>query len=192
MIGYTDFAANTNPDVPDPFLHKVAMLIPRGNGVPVYPVTEHGSSDIRASDTGVRQPRTSSTGDVCPIRRTVPTTVTSNTEGVFVEALINQNTNTELRRSMFPLGITPDLDRSTGAFYYAVGEADDPNIKRIGHARLSREKQKGKHDRDDDDIDDDGKNHGDDDDDDDDGWNDDVDDDDDNDGDQGQCRRRRR
>ena len=84
---------------------------------------------------------------------------------------------------MFPLGITPDLDRLVGAFYYAVGQADDPNVNRIGHARLSREKQKGKHDRDDDDIDDDGKNHDDDDDDDDDGWKDDVDDDDDNDGD---------
>ena len=70
-----------------------------------------------------------------------------------------------------------------GAFFYAVGEAEDLDIKRIGHARLSREKQKGKHDRDDDDTDDDGKNHGDDDDDDDDGWKDDDDDDDDNDGD---------
>jgi hypothetical protein len=84
---------------------------------------------------------------------------------------------------MVPLGITPDLDRSTGAFYYAVGEADNPDVKRIGHARLSREKQKGKHDRDDEDTDDDGKNHGEDDDDDDDGWNDHDDDDDDNDGD---------
>ncbi len=40
LIGYTDFAGNTNPDVPDPFLHKVAMLLPRGNGDPASTVTE--------------------------------------------------------------------------------------------------------------------------------------------------------
>jgi streptogramin lyase len=181
MIGYTDFAADpTNPDGPD--LHKVAMLIPRGKGDTVYP----------APETAVRTPTQVTPacedsnfkyGDADPKRRKVPTRVTPNAEGVFVEALINQNTEYEMRRSMFPLGITPDLDRSTGAFFYAVGEADNLSVNRIGHARLSREKQKGKHDRDDDDIDDDGINSGADNDDDDDGWADDVDDDDDNDGD---------
>jgi hypothetical protein len=182
MIGYTDFAVDSNPDAPDPFLHKVAMLIPRGKGNVIYPSP---ATAVRTTEQAPAQCATSDFryGDVAPKRRNVPTQVTPNTEGVFVEALISQNTDYEMRRSMFPLGITPDLDRSLGAFYYAVGEADNPEIKRIGHARLSREKQKGKHDRDDDDTDDDGKNHHDDDDDDDDGWKDHDDDDDDNDGD---------
>jgi hypothetical protein len=183
IIGYTDIAADLGGDLQ---LHKVAMLIPRGKGVVINP------SDALAVRTTVPvTPNTEDSifkyGDVSPKRRTVPTTVTETSnpsEGVFVEALINRNTDShEMRRSMVPLGITPDLDRSTGAFYYAVGEADNPDVKRIGHARLSREKQKGKHDRDDEDTDDDGKNHGEDDDDDDDGWNDHDDDDDDNDGD---------
>lgn len=184
MIGYTDVAGDNTPEGEfDPFLHKVAMLIPRGKGAVVYPVsptavrtTQQVFPDCQDSDFRY--------GDVAPKRRNVPTEVTPNAEGVFVEAFVNRNTDNELRESRLPLGITPDLDRSTGAFYYAVGDAtDSPEVKRIGHIRLSREKQKGKHDRDDDDIDDDGKNHGDDDDDDDDGWADNVDDDDDNDGD---------
>jgi streptogramin lyase len=183
MIGYTDFAADTTPDLADPTLHKVAMLIPRGKGNVIYP-----AAPTAARTTVLVTPLCDASdfkyGDVPPKRRKVPTQVTPNTEGVFVEAFVNRNTEYELRESRFPLGITPDLDRSTGAFYYAVGEAtDSPDMKRIGHIRLSREKQKGKHDRDDDDTDDDGKNHHDDDDDDDDGWNDYDDDDDDNDGD---------
>ena len=181
VIGYTDFAANANADAPNPTLHKVAMLIPRGNRVTASLVTDSvartvGQLMAACADSDFRY------GDVPPQRRTVPTLVTANADGIFVEALIDQNTDDEIRRSMFPLGITPDRDRSLGAFYYAVGEAEEIDIKRIGHARLSREKQKGKHDRDDDDIDDDGKKRGDDDDDDDDGKLNQDDDDDDNDG----------
>ena len=184
MIGYTDFAVdNTLGADPAATLHKVAMLIPRGKGSPVTPATP---PVVRTTDQAPAMCDASDFryGDVAPKRRTVPTQVTPNTEGVFVEAFVNRNTeHDEMRRSMFPLGITPDLDRSLGAFYFAVGDAEDLFIKRIGHARLSREKQKGKHDRDDDDTDDDGKDHHDDDDDDDDGWKDHDDDDDDNDGD---------
>ncbi len=186
MIGYTDIAEDTTlaaGPLTDTQLHKVAMLIPRGKGEPVYPVS---TKAVRET-----QPVEPNTVDsffesklVYPKRRTVPTPVTDNAEGIFVEALVNRNSDYEMRHSRFPLGITPDFDRSTGAFFYAVGEAPDAlEVKRIGHARLSREKQRGKHDRDDEDIDDDGKNRGHDDDDDDDGWHNDVDDDDDNDGD---------
>ena len=181
VIGYTDFALNLNPD-PDPDLHKVAMLIPRGNGMTVTPEAAQAVRTVEqvipeCADSDFRY------GDVPPKRRVVPTIVTPNADGIYVEALIDENTEPGMRRSMFPLGITPDRDRSVGAFYYAVGEAESVDVKRIGHARLSREKQKGRHDRDDDDIDDDGKNSGHDDDDDDDGRMNHEDDDDDNDGD---------
>jgi hypothetical protein len=178
--------------------HKVAMLIPKGQGLGVTP----SLGSVPRDDTLTVQPdfvdAVRESNSVRPFPRTVPTEITTNQDGsTFVEALVDKNTKmTETRRSMLPLGITPDRDKAVGAAFYAVGETEEPMmVNRVGFARLPLEYVEGKKYRDDEDWDDDGIKRGVDDDDDDDGiknWDDNdddndgildmVDDDDDNDG----------
>lgn len=179
--------------------HAVSMLSPRFKAT-AKPVTPTVDWVTRTTDT-IQPPRCDATerksGFVSPRQKKVTTRITSKADGKFVEAFINQETNGMLDDSTFPLGIAPDMDRAVGTFFYAVGEAPfgNPVAIRIGLARLPRDNEKGKKDRDDEDRDDDGQKRGDDDDDDDDGRpnyldNDDdddeipdgLDDDDDNDG----------
>jgi streptogramin lyase len=178
MIGFTDHELDSLPQ-----RHKVAMLIPRGNGVNCPPTpmqVQRTEGELLMTPDETSQ---TDCGFVCPIGRTVNTDVDTNGEGTFVQAIINDTQLPSTRSSLVPLGITPDFDRATGSFFFAVGVAEDnPIVKRIGHARLTRDHNKGKHDRDDEDCDDDGKPRGHDDDDDDDGKKNDVDNDDDNDG----------
>jgi hypothetical protein len=177
--------------------HAVSMLSPRftATAQQVAPTVAW----VKRTTHTIQPPRCDETehdtGTVSPVQKKVVTRITSKADGTFVEAFINQETN-GMNDSTFPLGIAPDMDRAVGTFFYAVGEVvGDPFAIRIGLARLPRDNEKGKKDRDDEDPDDDGRKRGDDDDDDDDGSpnyldNDDdddeipdgLDDDDDNDG----------
>jgi hypothetical protein len=123
------------------------------------------------------------TGFVSPRQKKVTTRITSKADGKFIEAFINQDNNVMQDDSTYPLGITPDMDRAVGTFFYAVGGLlpPDPPAIRIGLARLPRDLEKAKKDRDDEDLDDDGKKRGEDDDDDDDGMKNVLDNDDDDD-----------
>jgi hypothetical protein len=178
-IGYTDIdAADLDPK------HVVGMLSPKGRAVRVTPAPVWASKDtdtvIPECDDAIR-----TYGNAPAVARNVPTTITSKNDGTFIEAMIDENTDiTQMRRSFFPLGITPDFDRAVGTFFYAVGENEGILlVNRIGVARLPHDHgHKGKHDRDDEDPDDDGRKRGDDDDDDDDGKKNDLDEDDDADG----------
>lgn len=176
MIGYTD-VDDLGTD------HKVAMLIPSNKVVRVTPAPYPAprSPQTVACDA---QRSESKYGDAQPMKRTVPTRITKKGDGTFVEALVDKNKDFNANASRLPAGIAPDRERSTGAFFYAVGEPAGTSftVKRIGHTRLPRERAKGKHDRDDEDIDDDDKPRGVDDDDDDDGLENGIDNDDDDDG----------
>lgn len=176
MIGYTDIEdLGTN--------HKVAMLIPKNRPVRVSPTSQAAPRDQQAVAC-VADTAESKYGEAQPIRRTVPTRITRKSDGTFVEAFVDKNQGMEINESRLPAGIAPDLHRGTGAFFYAVGEPTSSTfaVKRIGHTRLPRDREKGKHDRDDEDFDDDDKRRGHDDDDDDDGVKNDIDSDDDGDG----------
>jgi hypothetical protein len=179
LIGYTtnDFVGQK---------HKVAMVSPKGYGTVVPPQSRWVTRETRQTQPecvdGVRE-----VGSVCPFERQVPIEVTEKTDGVFIEALVDQNVGVSTHSSRLPLGLTPDRDKAVGAFFYAVGEADGlpsglSTINRVGFTRLPMLNQKGKHHRDDEDCDDDGKKRGHDDDDDDDGHKNHDDADDDGDG----------
>ena len=178
LIGYTDTAELATE-------HKVAMLIPRGKSVPGK-ITAGTAPRVNETVQCVADPGNSTYGEASPIKRTVPARITTNNDGKFVEALVDRNTDMNpTYSSRLPAGIAPDRERSTGAFFYAVGEPHSATpgvLKRIGHARLPRDREKAKHDRDDEDFDDDDKPRGMDDDDDDDGMKNDIDNDDDDDG----------
>ena len=115
------------------------------------------------------------TGEALPMRQTVPGQVVRNGDGTFSEVLTQGYAS-------IPLGITPDLSASSGTFFFAIGDFADGTLKRIARVRLPRKDFHGRHERDDDDGDDDGKRHDRDDDDDDDGKHDSFDSDSDNDG----------
>jgi hypothetical protein len=178
-IGYTDIDTATDE-------HVVAMLSPKGNAVRVYP-SSLWVSKVTQQVTPMCDVADRVSGYAPAVARNVPTTITSKTDGTFIEAMIDENADvTQMRSSRMPLGITPDFDRAVGTFFFAVGETEALTfltVNRIGVARLPHDHgHKGKHDRDDEDPDDDGKKRGDDDDDDDDGKKNDLDEDDDADG----------
>ena len=173
LIGYTD--ADSIGDE-----HRVAMLVPKGNGVNCPPETVWVERDTQVITptcaTAARE-----CGTVCPLTRKVKTTVTTKADGTFIEAFIEEPLDST-RQSRVPLGITPNPDKAVGSFFFAVGDPGALLVNRIGLATLPRESHKGHKDRDDEDCDNDGKKRGDDDDDDDDGIKNNVDDDDDGDG----------
>jgi hypothetical protein len=92
-------------------------------------------------------------GAAKPTAKTVVATITSKSDGIFVEAQINNPND-----STIPLGITPHPGKAVGTFFYAVGFTNDPNMLRVGFARLPRVHLKGHHEREDKDCNDDGSN----------------------------------
>ena len=173
MIGYTV----TGEDLlAGGMKHAVAMLVPDRDYRYVAPFLSTAPREtLTVPAQGGWGDRSS--GVQPPTPKKVPARVTPTDDGTFIEALIGTNNDSTL-----PLGITPDQGSSVGTFFYAVGQTMNPTVNRVGRVRLPRDGHKGKHERDDDDCDDDGRRGHDDDDDDDDGWKNDLDDDDDNDG----------
>jgi hypothetical protein len=154
MIGYT--ATAPGPTLNAAPQHKVAMLVPKTNGTYVC-----WTPSQTTPGTVLIQPICATaivdSGSTPGIARTVNTMITPEPSGTFVEAYINQNTDTtNPRTSMLPLGIAPDFDKAVGTFFYAVGEPDNPSVDRIGYARLPRKGFKAKHEREDKDCNDDG------------------------------------
>jgi hypothetical protein len=99
-------------------------------------------------------------GSVAPQGKVVQATITTKTDGVFVEAQLDTNGNDD----MSPLGITPNRGKAQGTFFYAVGANSSTTppssscpsgcgADRVGFVRLPMPK-KLKHPRDDDDAED--------------------------------------
>ena len=158
MVGYT--ATNQGQLDPNTGLdftgeHKVAMLVPRAKGKYVGPTPGMANPNPvyiqPICDQAFRD-----AGSIPGHPRTVNARITPDPSGTFVEAFINQNTTPNARTSNNPLGIAPDFDKAVGTFFYAVGQAEDAVVDRIGFARLPRKGLKGKHEREDKDFKDDG------------------------------------
>jgi len=139
VIGYTD-ADQSNS--------RVGMLLP--NRTTIYAPPQCASAPIQTVTVRLLRERASvATGSVAPQGFVVPTTVTSTTDGVFVDAMIGINGGHD---SQSPLGITPAKWKGQGAFFYAVGLAGD-GANRVGFVRLPMPQKVG-HPRDDDDPED--------------------------------------
>jgi hypothetical protein len=154
MIGYTASGLN-----------KVAMVRPADTAAVVSPLTCSTSTtqtNCPAPKTTTKIPATpgqavKDSGSVCPKPKTVDTTITSKSDGTFVEAMIDASSDaTKPSDSTKPLGITPHPGKAVGTFFYAVGQTTNMTIVRVGFARLPRKGLKGKHEREDKDCDDDG------------------------------------
>ena len=115
-------------------------------------------------------------GTAAPMRDTVHAQITDKGDGFFVEGPVGDT------GSMIPLGITPDLSKKVGTYFYAVGltRTAAPSTASARLCCRSKNRKHG-HGRDDDDHDRDGKRDDVDDDDDDDGNKDVSDNDDDDD-----------
>jgi hypothetical protein len=169
-IGYT----NSN-SVNAPENSKVAMLIPRGQFKPAPRYTVTIYPDPAPVDFFKAQ--TAPVNDAAtPQKQTVHGRVHRNNDGVFVEAHVAEGHD-----SISPLGITPDMSKRVGTFFYAVGQPGTVGFNRVGMALIPSKFERHRHGRDEDDHDRDGKRDDQDDDDDNDGKKDNDDDDDDND-----------
>jgi hypothetical protein len=139
VVGYTDA---------EPSNARVGMLLPRRITITVSPATSPVQSNpVSINVLGERANVDS--GSITPHGFVVPATVTTKTDGVFVEALVGLN---GAHDSESPLGITPAKWKGQGAFFYAVGLPGD-GTDRVGFVRLPVV-QRLKHPRDDDDVDD--------------------------------------
>jgi len=155
MIGYTA-TANTSDE------HKVGMLVPKGKGnTKSWTAASAPHKDDHLAANCLTANRSGNT--VPPHARKVMTRISPDAggNGTFIEAFINKNIDpNETQISHVPLGITPNFDKATGTFFYAVGEPSPAlTVDRIGFARLPRANQKGNHEREDKDCDDDGSGH---------------------------------
>jgi hypothetical protein len=139
VVGYTD-AEVSNP--------RVGMVIPQRIPITVTP-TSFTATRQTATITVMGERATVGSGSVTPQGSVIPATVTTKSDGVFVEALVGSNGGHD---SESPLGITPAKWRGQGTFFYAVGLAGD-GADRVGFVRLPMA-QKLKHPRDDDDTND--------------------------------------
>lgn len=153
--------------------HKVAMMFPKRKPVTIYPST--GVAPIEPVDILVQKERAELTSGTVPGEaKIVATKITSNTDGLFIEGLINTGTSADSTSmvssepSLVPLGITANRSKSQGSFFYTVGGSGDATpdpafpdgfppgaafAKRVGHIRLPM-KDRAKFPRDDDDADD--------------------------------------
>lgn len=135
VVGYT----GTGTD-------KVGMLFPRARAVTITP------SQQTITPVTVQVPVTVARADITtdspsPKRKIVNAMITRDaaTGDVFVEAIISSNGND----STLPLGITPNISKAEGTFFYAVGQ-NMTGTNRVGFARLPLP-EKTWHPRDDDD-----------------------------------------
>jgi streptogramin lyase len=165
VIGYTNSAQDQN---------KVAMLFPKGNTVYVAPTTECITPKL-VDVAFVKERAATSSAQTPPMVDTVHAQITDKGDGLFVEAPLGE------LGSMVPLGITPDLSKKVGTYFYAVGFNAETGFNRVGQIVLPTKNRKHNDGRDDDDHDRDGKRDDHDDDDDDDGKKDWEDNDNDND-----------
>ncbi len=165
VIGYTNSAQDQN---------KVAMLFPKGNTIYVAPVTVCIQPTYVTVNFIVEAAMTAK-GTTPAIKKIAHAQITDKADGVFVEGLIGEV------GSMVPLGITADLSRKVGTYFYAVGVNPETGLNRVGQIVLPSKNRKHGHARDDDDHDRDGKRDDQDDDDDNDGKKDYEDNDDDDD-----------
>jgi hypothetical protein len=174
-IGFTD----SNGD-------KVSLLFPKKNAKlvtaePKYVPAESGTI------TGIRENVYPATHPVTPTVAKANTLIYTTTadDGLYRETDISsgQTQNMTPTGSTRPTGMTPDIARRTGSFYYGVGIVAGELIShRIGQLLTPIEPEKELQERrDDDDFDHDGVDNDQDGDDDDDGKADNMDDDDDND-----------
>lgn len=159
MVGYTANDQNGSlSNDPTQDEHKVGVLIPSGQGKTVTP------SSAWASYTTFQIPPTclpapASTGSLTTTIRQVPAKVISESNGTFIEGLINRNADGSAQSSYFPLGIAPAFKKAVGTFLYAVGQPDKGTVNRVGFIRLPRKGFKAKHEREDKDCNDDGTGH---------------------------------
>jgi len=147
VIGYT--AANTN---------KVGMLFPKFQPMFVPPV----KSFVPPQDFPVivNPESAARTDGTAPADAKVVAADTAPCNGTCVEAKVDTvlfTTNPGAAPSLSPLGITPNMSKAQGTFFYTVGltgDAANPSVaKRLGFARLPN-KERIKFARDDDDADD--------------------------------------
>jgi hypothetical protein len=128
-------------------LSKVGMLIPARNTIIASPIP--GSASPTPATVLVISARAPvALGAVTPQPKVVPAQVTTQPDGVYVEAQLDSGND-----DMSPNGITPAKWRGQGTFFYTVGATNNPTADRIGFVRLPMVK-KLKHPRDDDDTDD--------------------------------------
>jgi hypothetical protein len=147
VIGYT--AAQTN---------KVGMLFPTFTAVRVLPTIDAVAPvSFPVLVTKEQAPRNSGTA---PADAKIVVAKTQSCDGICVEALIDTvlfTTNPAAGPSLSPLGITPNMSKAQGTFFYTVGltgDAANPSVaRRLGFVRLPN-KRRVKNGRDDDDTDD--------------------------------------
>jgi outer membrane protein assembly factor BamB len=147
FVGYT---------ASEPANSKVGMLVPRGQSVKCssFPcLTSNSLIPMHPTVTATCVHARRDSGQVSPNPKTVNATITSQSDGTYVEALINTNGND----SQMPLGIAPHPGKAVGNFFYAVGQTANLTIDRVGLARLPR--PQAHHEREDKDDFDDGSMH---------------------------------
>jgi hypothetical protein len=125
----------------------VGMLFPQGPTICVQPSSFPVDRSTVPIDVMGDRANVDS-GTVPPNGKVVQVQVTSQSDGVFVEAQLDSNSNDD----MTPLGITPNKGKAQGTFFYAVG-FNAEGADRVGFVRLPMPKHV-KHPRDDDDDDD--------------------------------------
>ena len=136
VVGYTDAGNN-----------KIGMLFPKGPMTTVYPTTTIVPRNC-TTQTGMSQRANFTAGSVSPTGKIVDATITTKTDGVFVEAQLNTGSDD----SMSPLGITANKGKGQGTFFFAVG-FNPGAADRVGFVRMPMP-QKVRHPRDDDDNED--------------------------------------
>jgi len=144
VVGYTDAGVSTA---------RVGMLLPSGTSIYVAP-TSTNIPPTTVSITAMGERATVGSGTIQPEGFVVPATVTTKSDGVFVEAMIGGSGGHD---SESPLGITANRGKGQGTFFYAVGLPGEGSVDRVGFVRLPMPK-KPKHPRDDDDPED-GNDH---------------------------------
>jgi hypothetical protein len=142
VIGYTNAGAN-----------KVGMLIPRAKAFCIAPQPAYVEK-VTTNIPSDPQRALVTSNKVTPYGKTVLALITSQSDGTYVEAQINERTDATPNDSTLPLGITPAKAKAEGTFFYAVGEPTANGKNRVGFVRFPTLKEKMKHPRDDDDRDD--------------------------------------
>jgi hypothetical protein len=144
VVGYTDTARN-----------MIGMLLPKGPTVCVSPTTLCAPKAC-LSKTVMGQLADVSSGSVPPQGKVIQATITTKTDGVFVEAQLDSappSNPSATNDSVSPLGITANKGKAQGTFFYAVGANGTGTANRVGFVRMPMP-EKVRHPRDDDDAED--------------------------------------
>jgi hypothetical protein len=159
MIGYTSNDASGYSGAPE---HKVGLFVPKEKGKYICPTTDVASRTTLSTPQHIFHAVTncgSAPPNVRQVRTGIARDPSDPDDGLFVEAFINQNAQSNPHFSMVPLGITPAFDKAVGSFFYAVGTPDGDSaatVNRLGYGRLRQKGFKAKHEREDKDCNDDG------------------------------------